>query len=247
MSTRSALASSAQAWIGTVWRMVESVARVSTLKLVDTLAEQSILEDILDRTKPAMPPGCTGLHFLLATPFRYAPYPTGSRFRRANQVDGVFYGSEEIGTVLAEFAFYRLLFFASAPGVMLPSSPVEQTAFSVAVGARSLVDLTVPPFDLQAAAWTSLTDYNGCQDLADEARQVGVQALRYRSVRDPEGGANLALLTPLAFASPTPETQATWRVYTRSDRVQAVCEMPHRTFEFHAAQFGADPRLLMTG
>lgn len=247
MSTRSALASSAQAWIGSIWRMVESVARVSTLKLVDTLAEQSILENILDRTKPAMPPGCTGLHFLLATPFRYAPYPTGSRFRRANQIDGVFYGAEGIGTVLAEFAFYRFLFFASAPGMTLPSNPVEQTAFTVAVGTGSLVDLTVPPFDIQAAVWTSLTDYNACQDLADEARRVGVQALRYQSVRDPEKGANMALLTPLAFASPGPEGQATWRVYTRPERVQAVCEMPHQTFEFHASQFGADPRLLMTG
>ena len=48
---------------------------VSTLKLVDTLAEQALLEDILEESKPPVPPECRHLHYLLSTPFRYgAPY-----------------------------------------------------------------------------------------------------------------------------------------------------------------------------
>ena len=65
------------------------------MKIVDTLAEQSLLEDLLERTKPPVPAECRELHYLLSTPFRYgAPYPTGSRFRRAGFTAGVFYGSE---------------------------------------------------------------------------------------------------------------------------------------------------------
>ena len=39
-----ALASEASRWAGSLWRVVESQSQVSTLKLVDTLDEQAILE-----------------------------------------------------------------------------------------------------------------------------------------------------------------------------------------------------------
>ena len=53
------------------------------MALVDTMAEQQRLEQLLDESKPPVPPECRSLHYLLATPFRYgAPYPGGSRFRR---------------------------------------------------------------------------------------------------------------------------------------------------------------------
>jgi hypothetical protein len=57
---------------------------VSTLKLIDTLEEQVLVEQLIDESKPAVPRECSHLHYFLSTPFRYgAPYPTGSRFRRA--------------------------------------------------------------------------------------------------------------------------------------------------------------------
>ena len=56
--------------------MVEGQYRISTLKLVDTLSDQERLEQLLDQTKPPVPPECRGLDYLLATPFRYgSPYP----------------------------------------------------------------------------------------------------------------------------------------------------------------------------
>ena len=86
------------------------------MKIVDTLAEQSLLETLLERTKPPVPAECRDLHYLLATPFRYgAPYPSGSRFRRAGFTPGVFYGSTTPATAVAEIAFHRLLFFADSP------------------------------------------------------------------------------------------------------------------------------------
>ena len=84
---------------GACWRVVEAQHKVSTLKLVDTLAEQTLLEGLIEQTKPPVPPECRHLHYLLATPFRYgSPYPRGSRFRRAGLTPGVFYASETAAT-----------------------------------------------------------------------------------------------------------------------------------------------------
>src|SRR5438552_11150402 len=104
------------------------------MKLVDTLAEQSVLESIVDASKPPLPPECRHLDYLLATPFRYgAPYPKGSRFRRAGNTPGVFYASERPTTAVAEMAFYRLLFFAESPDTPWPKDAAEFTAFQAAV------------------------------------------------------------------------------------------------------------------
>ena len=46
-------------------------------------ATATLLESLIEETKPALPPECRHLHYLLATPFRYGSYPRGSRFRRA--------------------------------------------------------------------------------------------------------------------------------------------------------------------
>ena len=88
MWTAHALASEVRDLAGNAWRVVESQSQVATMKLVDDLDEQAILEAELDRSKPAVPASCKGLDYLLATPFRYAPYPHGSRFRRAGQRAG---------------------------------------------------------------------------------------------------------------------------------------------------------------
>ena len=51
-----------------------------------------MLEGILDRSKPALPETAADLHYLLATPFRYAS-PIGSRFRAPADA-GVWYGAD---------------------------------------------------------------------------------------------------------------------------------------------------------
>jgi hypothetical protein len=221
------------------WRVVESQSQVSTMKLVDGLDEQAILEAELDRSKPAVPASCAGLDYLLATPFRYAPYPHGSRFRRARQRDGCFYGAERVETAVAEDAFYRVLFFLASPGTPLPRNPQERTALRVPVRTSRAVDLTVPPLARDRALWTHPTEYGPCQDLADAARAAGLQAIRYESVRDPGRGANLALLSPAALAAPAPTARGTWRVLLRRDRVDAVREMPRTAVSFLLSDWAA--------
>ena len=132
--TPAALSSDASPLKGACWRVVEAQHHVSTLKLVDSTAEQEVLEDLIDASKPSLPPECQGLHYLLATPFRYgAANPAGSRFRRAGLTEGVFYSSETPETAIAEMAFYRLLFFAESPDTPWPANPAEYTGFSIII------------------------------------------------------------------------------------------------------------------
>lgn len=243
MWTPPALASEAKAWSGDLWRVVESQSRVATLKLIDTLDEQAILEAELEGSKPFIPAACAGLDYLLATPFRYAPYPHGSRFRRARQPEGCFYAAERVETAVAEEAFYRLLFFLDAPGARRPANPQERTAFRISAGTGRAIDLTTPPLNRDAALWGHPTDYAPCQELADAARSAGVEALRYRSVRDPDGSANLALLSPAAFRAMRPEIFETWHIFLRAAAVQAIREMPRRTLEIPFSAWASDPRV----
>lgn len=243
MWTPPALVSEARAWSGHLWRVVESQSRVATLKLVDTIDEQAILEAELEGSKPLIPRTCADLDYLLATPFRYAPYPHGSRFRRARQPEGCFYAAERVETSVAEEAFYRLLFFLDAPGAKLPANPQERTAFRVAAATGHAIDLTLPPFDQGASVWGHPTDYGPCQALADAARAAGIEAIRYTSVRDPDGGANLALLSPAAFRAIRPEIFETWHLFLREAVVQAIREMPRFTLEIPFSAWAIDPRV----
>src|SRR6202043_3782490 len=103
ISTPAELSSNCHATVGRCWRVVEAQNQISTTKLTDTAAEQHALELLIEETKPPIPPECRHLNFLLSTPFRYgAPYPRGSRFRKAGATSGVFYGSEESHTAIAE-------------------------------------------------------------------------------------------------------------------------------------------------
>lgn len=213
------------------------------MKLVDTLNEQRVLEDMLEHSKPRFPASCAGLDYLLATPFRYYPYRQGSRFRRADQTEGCFYASIEVDTAIAELAFYRLLFFLEAPGMTLPRNGLEHTAFSVEVDAAATIDLTELPLNRDASAWTDPIEYGPCQTLADATRQSGTGAIRYRSVRDPQLGINVALLDPASLATRKPDNLQTWHLFVGRQAVQAFSEMRRDALEFKIGIWAGDPRI----
>jgi len=223
---------------------VEAQHRISTLKLVDTVEEQATLEDLVQDTKPQLPPECRHLHYLLATPFRYgAAYPTGSRFRRAGLSEGVFYAAEQPHTAVAELVFWRLLFFAESPGTPWPANAAEYTAFSAAYATKRAIDLTRGKHARSKARWMHVTDYAPCQALANQARAVGAEIIRYLSVRDPQGGHNLALLTGRAFSKNRPLVERTWHIRLSEAGAQAVCEQPRTRITFDRQIFAADPRI----
>ncbi|MEJ2626924.1 MAG: RES family NAD+ phosphorylase, partial [Pseudolabrys sp.] len=129
--TLDALSSDAHADKGACWRVVEAQHYISTAKLTDTAEEQDRLESLIDASKPVVPEECRHLHYLFFTPFRYgAPYPRGSRFRRAGLSPGVFYSSVLSRTAVTELAFYRLLFYAESPATKWSAEPAEYTVFS---------------------------------------------------------------------------------------------------------------------
>ena len=143
ISTPGALRSERVALEGKVWRLVEAQHRVSTLKLVDDLAEQALLEEIIEESKPPVPPECRHLDYLLATPFRYgAAYPRGSRFRRAGRTLGVFYAAEAPRTAVAEMAFYRLL--SPGAGHLLQPLPQRLKELLVVCTVRTIVRTASP-------------------------------------------------------------------------------------------------------
>jgi hypothetical protein len=241
--TPDALRSEARPYNGKAWRLVEAQHRVSTFKLVDSLAEQQALEDILEDIKPEVPDDCRHLDYLLSTPFRYRPYPQGSRFRRAGLTAGVWYGAEHAETAAAEMVFYRFLFYAESPQTPFPDNAADYTAICVNLATSSALDLTMGSLALRRAEWTHLTDYEPCQVLADKAREIGAEVIRYASVRDTPSGINIAVLCGTAFALPQPVDRQTWRIRIGKAGAQVVREHPKLSYEITPDAFQNDHRL----
>jgi hypothetical protein len=217
-----------------LWRAVEAQHRVSTLRLVDTLREQAQLEQLLEGSKPALPVAAASLHYLLATPFRYpSHHPGGSRFRAATDA-GVFYGADERRTACAELGYWRWRFLCDSPALRTLTS-LPHTLFQSEVAATT-IDLTRTPFERDAALWTSSRDYSACQQMGALGREAKVQAIRYQSVRDPEGALCTAVLTPAVFTT-APMVEQTWRLSVTRQRIQWQRDsMLHpESFEFTAA------------
>jgi hypothetical protein len=203
---------------GEVHRLVESQEQVATRSLVRTLAEQALLEDLLESSKPALPATGAGLHYLLATPFRYPPLSWGSRFGRRFE-PSLFYGARSVDTVLAECAYYRFVFWSGM--ATPPPAPLDtrHTLFRAGVSTTCGLQLQHPPFDAWQEWLTHPADYSATQALGSELRAAGIEAFEYRSARDPDGGINLALFTPRAFAMARPAVLDEWLCTTDAARV----------------------------
>lgn len=204
---------------GRLWRLVESQEQVATRSLVDSLAEQVLLEELLETVKPPRLPGCEGLHYLLATPFRYPPLPWGSRFGQTWE-PGIFYGARELPTALAETAYYRLLFWQ---GMSLPPKSgvlvTQHLAFSADYRCQPGARLQQGPWLALQAELRHVSDYRLTQALGSWLRAQDVAGFEYASARCPRGGINVALLRPQALRSTRPLEQQHWLCETRADRV----------------------------
>lgn len=238
MWTPTALASEVRTYEGTVWRVVEAQHRISTNRLAETLEDQARLEHLAEAAKPDLPKSALGLHYLLASPFRYG-HANASRFRRADEHPGIFYASESEATAIAETAYWRLRFYTRSPGFVPPSSTIEHTSFTAMVASAAALDLTLEPFDTEQDRWTDPADYSACQALATTARQASIAVIRTRSVRDPDRGCNVVLLDPVAFASLQPVIRRTWHLRFEQGRLSALAAFPSQDhFVFTAASFG---------
>lgn len=222
------------------WRVVESQHEVSTRKLVDSAAEQELLETLIDRVKPPATVGAR-LHYLLFTPFRYPPLRHGSRFG-TRQERGIWYGAESQRTAFAEVAYYRLLFLQGTRAAM-DLVTTALTAFTVRMRTTHGVDLTVMPFAAHERSISSPLSYAAAQTMGREMREAGVELFRFRSARDVEGGANIAVFTPAVFHSATPQNFQRWHcVATRAvvEFTRGDLARKRETHQFDREQFLVD-------
>ncbi|MDQ5960340.1 MAG: hypothetical protein QG592_1423 [Pseudomonadota bacterium] len=218
--TPTALVSEFVGWQGAGWRAVEAQHKVATMGLVHgNVGAQAVLEDILEGIKPVLPPEVKGLHWLLATPFRYWPLPGGSRFRRRED-PGVFYGAEERETACAEAGYWRLKFWNESTFLSQQPKSIPVTLFEFHAATQRALDLSRPPLVEDRTLWMLPDDYTSTQALADNARQSSAEVLRYESVRRLNGRC-LAILSPVAFrsvAEPLSNNQQSWSLLINPPR-----------------------------
>lgn len=217
---------------GRLLRLVESQEQVATQQLVDDLEEQTLLEQLLETSKPPLPGSTEGLHYLLRTPFRYPPLRWGSRFGSRDE-PSLFYGAWALETAMAETAYYRFLFW-SGMETPPPSGRIRSahTSFEVRYQVERGVQLQQPPFSEERAVLTDQRDYRSTQALGRAMRATDVQAFEFESARCPAQGVNVALFVPSAFAERTPGNLTPW-----------LCETSANLVAFKQAQGPDQPRL----
>ncbi len=207
--TPAELLSNSKNYTGKVWRMVEAQHLVSTSKIVDSLYEQELLEDILEESKPPVPAQAADLDYLLFSPFRYGTRPpSGSRFRSITDL-GVFYAAELIRTAAAEVGYWRWKFLQDTNGLDR-LQPCAFTGFKVPIRTEC-IDLRELPFNVNSESWEHPTDYTATQYIGRTVREAAIGAILYTSVRDPDHRTCIAIMSPKAFAAKKPDPACqTW-------------------------------------
>lgn len=179
--------------------------------------DQLLLESLLEQSaKPALPKAADGLHYLLASPFRYqSPPPAGSRFR-ARFDPAVFYGAEDVATACAEAGYWRWRFWMDSAGLAGTHKTMSMSLFEFHARTTALLDLTTPPLNSARDTWTQQNDYTGTQALARDAREHGIEIIRSESVRNSPHGRCLSILTPQVFRNiqePYRHVTQTWQLH----------------------------------
>ncbi|MBC7683084.1 MAG: RES family NAD+ phosphorylase [Ferruginibacter sp.] len=200
-----------------VWRAIDTQDAVATLRLLDTLEELLVLEQILAGSLPILPPDTAHLHPLLSTPFRFtAPQP--SRFRPA-QAPGIWYGADSPEAACAELGYWRWRFLLDSEGLHNAELVGTHTLFHAVVAGHCL-NLDSPPWNALVAQWSHPTDIRACQALAGLAQtsEKPVQWIRYPSARSP-GGHCAAVFDPQALTVVAPHAQETWVIKISAQRL----------------------------
>jgi len=216
-------------------RMVESQESIATNEIVDTLEEQALLEALLEKSKPNLPKATLGLHYLLATPFRYPPLNWGSRFGVRNE-RGIFYGSLETRTLLHEVAYYTFVFLNGLHSPLPYPLKSRHTQFSVVLQADRAVLLNNPKFDDIQPRLRHLSDYTFTQRLGTHMRALGVQAFLFYSARDPDNGLNAGVFDPSCFTGQEPRGEREWfcQIDPSADEVTFYCPATKQSARFSA-------------
>lgn len=222
---------------GQLHRMVETQEVVATRSIVSNLAKQELLESMLEQySKPQPQSYPAKRHYLFSTPFRYPPLRYGSRFGDRH-CPSLFYGAKRGSTVLAESAYYRLVFWHHMQDP--PPEPIEarHTMFVAAYRTQRGVDLCQAPFDVYERELRHPSDYRFTQALGAHLRELRIGCFVYASARDPEGGHNVAIFEPDVLIGEGPRRSAPWVSRVDGEQMTFVSMREHKRKSYRLDQF----------
>lgn len=212
-----------------VFRVCESQEDVATMNIVGSLADQSVLENMIEASKPGSLVG----HYLVSTPFRYPPLQYGSRFGGTFE-PSLFYGSQSVEGCFTETAYYRFLFFSAYASANVVKN--GYTSFSFKAVSEFSIDLTQDPFQAFAKDLLSPSNYGVTQELGSEIRSAGVKLIRYQSARSIKPNVNIALFDRSPVIT-EPSLMRQWFCCTRKDSVEFLAQDRKGRFSFAISDF----------
>lgn len=215
-----------------LWRGVEAQHVVATMRLLDSVHEQELLEWVLEGSKPPLADGSAGREYLIFTPFRYRS-PNASRFRLANE-PGAFYGADEPVTVAAELGYWRWRFLMDSGSLETREMETVHTFFLARFRGVEL-DIASPPWAARRKLWRNPGDYSNCHKLAMEVRSRGFASIRYESARR-EGHLCNVVFEPRSLSLRKPHAQQTWVCKTTAHQV--IWARDRDLFEFAQGSAG---------
>ncbi len=228
------------------FRIIESQEKVATMTLVDSTEEQMLLEAILEDSKPPTVNNHGTHHYLITTPFRYPPLRHGSRFGLRTR-PGLYYGSLETRTALAECAYYRFVFWQGmSEPPPLPRIMTDHTTFAVTVKTEKGILLHEHPFTAFREQISSPDSYQATQALGEAMRGANIEAFTYPSARDNDNGINIGIYSPTAIKSKRPLRKQLWSCITTAEQVSFIrLHSKNDPFNFPLQQFLANGVLPM--
>jgi len=212
---------------GLAYRVVEDQEEIATLALVDSIDEHSLLESILEDSKPS--PSIQHKDYLINTPFRYAPLNYGSRFGSRFE-NSLFYGSLSQQTALAEVAYYRTLFWSHISKPPTEAIKTSHTLFNVKYSTEQGIRLQ------SCTQWqnklTHPNDYSFTQQVGSSMREIGVEGFEFVSARDKQKGLNVAFFNPNPIRSKRALNKETLQCITNSTRVSFKQKGTFKTWSY---------------
>ena len=238
--THARLSSEFRPYVRRVWRLVEAQYVVSTMKLVDTLAEQEIVEALIEATKPAVPPECEGRHYLLSTPFAMrltqtalasaAPVlPLASTMRRKNSARPRP-KPPSIGS-------------CSSPNHPPPRGPRTPSNAQASRSRSRQHDRSTSPYHRSPTRASGATRSNTALARTSPPRRARPAPKSCATPPLATQGVCAAVLTCNAFRAPSPRDRETWRIGVGQSGAYALREFPEARLEFGRNAFAADPRI----
>lgn len=227
-----------------LYRMVENQEEVATTLITSNSEEQSILEDLLEQTKPVQTSELEKRHYLIKTPFRYPPLNYGSRFGSILE-PSLFYGATDKQTVLAEVAYYRFRFLADVEDSQALTKfnlQSNHSIFYVNTHSERAVQLTQSPFKEFKQQISAPDSFATSQKLSRLMREDGIELFSYYSARN-SIGINGAAFTHKAIKSKTPKDLESWLCLTQNKRIVFHQIETRQMKEFTFDEFCVDGKL----